>query len=97
MPDGLPDTLEQARLQARFRPLYAFQLVFYPEDSGLSAEDVQAAITELKALIDAGGGGGGVWGAITGTLSAQTDLQAALDAKANVSSVPDVLEVQVFS
>jgi hypothetical protein len=28
-----------------------------------------------------GGGGGGAWGDITGTLSAQTDLQAALDAK----------------
>src|SRR6266446_2278687 len=27
------------------------------------------------------GGGGGSWGSITGTLSAQTDLQAALDAK----------------
>ena len=27
------------------------------------------------------GGGGGTWGSITGTLSAQTDLQAALDAK----------------
>jgi len=27
------------------------------------------------------GGGGGEWGTITGTLSAQTDLQAALDAK----------------
>jgi hypothetical protein len=32
----------------------------------------------------AGGGGGGVaWGSITGTLSAQTDLQTALDAKQN--------------
>lgn len=30
------------------------------------------------------GGGGGAWGAITGTLSSQTDLQGALDAKANV-------------
>lgn len=28
------------------------------------------------------GGGGGTWGSITGTLSAQTDLQSALDAKA---------------
>lgn len=27
------------------------------------------------------GGGGGAWGSITGTLSSQTDLQAALDAK----------------
>jgi hypothetical protein len=30
-----------------------------------------------------GAGGGGTWGSITGTLSAQTDLQAALDAKEN--------------
>lgn len=29
------------------------------------------------------GGAGGVWGSITGTLSSQTDLQTALDAKAN--------------
>jgi len=32
--------------------------------------------------VAASGGGGGTWGSITGTLSAQTDLQAALDAKA---------------
>jgi len=31
--------------------------------------------------IGGGGGGGGTWGSITGTLSAQTDLQSALDAK----------------
>lgn len=31
----------------------------------------------------AGGGGGGTWGSITGTLSSQTDLQTALDAKAD--------------
>ena len=30
-----------------------------------------------------GGGGGGTWGSITGTLSNQTDLQSALDAKAD--------------
>lgn len=35
----------------------------------------------------AGGGGGSVaWGAITGTLSSQTDLQTALDAKENTSN-----------
>lgn len=33
-----------------------------------------------------GGGGGGTWGSITGTLSDQTDLQSALDAKAPSSS-----------
>jgi hypothetical protein len=33
------------------------------------------------AWVAQSGGGGGTWGSITGTLSAQTDLQAALDAK----------------
>lgn len=33
----------------------------------------------------AGGGGGGAWGGITGTLSSQTDLQAALDAKVDLT------------
>ena len=32
-------------------------------------------------LVVKGGGGGGTWGSITGTLSSQTDLQSALDAK----------------
>jgi hypothetical protein len=31
----------------------------------------------------AGGGGGGTWGSITGTLSSQSDLQAALNSKVN--------------
>ncbi len=35
--------------------------------------------------VTAGGGGGVAWGAITGTLSDQTDLQSALDLKANLS------------
>jgi hypothetical protein len=34
-----------------------------------------------------GGGGGAAWGSITGTLSAQTDLQTALDAKQNKSTL----------
>lgn len=32
-------------------------------------------------------GGGASWGAITGTLSSQTDLQSALDAKLNASKI----------
>ncbi len=32
------------------------------------------------------GGGGGTWGTITGTLSNQTDLQSALDAKVSKAS-----------
>jgi hypothetical protein len=42
-------------------------------------------------LIWAAGGGGGVaWGAITGTVTSQTDLQSALDNKLAASSVNDV-------
>ena len=36
------------------------------------------------------GGGGASWGSITGTLSSQTDLQNALDAKADTSSLATV-------
>ena len=41
----------------------------------------------LVATVASGGGGGGAaaWGSITGTLSAQTDLQTALDAKLNLT------------
>lgn len=38
---------------------------------------------------DATGGGGGTWGSITGTLSDQTDLQTALDGKANTLGSDD--------
>lgn len=44
----------------------------------------KGTLADLITLIEAeigGGGGGGAWGSITGTLSDQTDLQAALDAK----------------
>jgi hypothetical protein len=36
--------------------------------------------------IDSSGGGGGAWGGITGTLSDQTDLQNALDAKGAINN-----------
>ena len=49
--------------------------------------DLQTFIRNAQIVCDAsgGGGGGGVWGAITGTLSAQTDLQTALNNKQNIS------------
>jgi hypothetical protein len=37
-----------------------------------------------------GGGGSSIWGGITGTLANQTDLQAALNAKANTSALAGV-------
>lgn len=39
----------------------------------------------IQATQTVGGEGGGTWGSITGTLSNQTDLQNALNAKANLS------------
>ena len=44
--------------------------------------------TAATIALDAGGGGGGsaAWGSITGTLSDQTDLQSALDAKTPVQT-----------
>lgn len=47
-------------------------------DATLSGEG-----TDASPLTVIGGGGGGTWGSITGTLSNQTDLQTALDAKAD--------------
>lgn len=43
--------------------------------------DITVTISEATPNIIQQGGGGGTWGSITGTLSAQTDLQSALDAK----------------
>lgn len=40
-----------------------------------------SATTAVLILAISGGGGGATWGGITGTLSDQTDLQSALDAK----------------
>lgn len=45
--------------------------------------------TTTQAIANLFGGGGGTWGSITGTLSSQTDLQAALDLKENIYRVFD--------
>jgi hypothetical protein len=42
------------------------------------------------AVVTGGGGGGVAWGAITGTLSDQTDLQNALNAKLSAKTVYEV-------
>lgn len=47
--------------------------------AGTFATDLAAA--KWLLIASGGGGGAGAWGDITGTLSAQTDLQSALDAK----------------
>jgi hypothetical protein len=57
----------------------AILVSYLPGESGLASTNVQDAITELA--ITGGGGGAGVWGYITGTLSSQTDLQTVLNTK----------------
>ena len=47
--------------------------------------------------VSGGSGGDAVWGGITGTLSAQTDLQAALDLKANDSAISTVGKTGQYS
>lgn len=53
----------------------------------IAGANVTFAVNADTITINAasGGGGSGVWGAITGTLSNQTDLQTALNGKANTS------------
>lgn len=61
---------------------------------------IQQQIKALQDAVAAGGGGGGgpvAWGSITGTLSTQTDLQTALNGKANTShghTIADVTGLQ---
>lgn len=51
-------------------------------------EIVQGGVNKQSTTQDIAdlGGGGGTWGSITGTLSSQTDLQSALDAKQPIDS-----------
>lgn len=47
---------------------------------------VSVKVNALSTIARKGSGGGGTWGSITGTLSDQTDLQAALDAKLSIAN-----------
>lgn len=54
-------------------------------------------VTSWSALpyLTGGGGGGSTWGTITGTLSAQTDLQNALNEKVSTSSLNENIDDRV--
>lgn len=57
-----------------------------PITAGVKFEALQGGINVQVDADDMPGSGGGTWGDITGTLSSQTDLQTALDAKAALAS-----------
>ena len=52
---------------------------------GQTEQTLLQQLVVAAALGGGGGGGASAWGSITGTLSAQTDLQTALDAKLNLT------------
>jgi hypothetical protein len=58
-------------------------------DGALSASDVNVQIA-LETLDDAVAAGAAIWGNISGNLSDQTDLQAALDAQDELAEMNDV-------
>lgn len=68
------------------------QYIFITNSCG---QPVQADYYYLVNEECSGGGGGGVWGTITGTLSNQTDLQAALDSKLGVAGAIDITTLPV--
>jgi hypothetical protein len=58
------------------------------DDSSVVIESIPGTIIYVDSYINfSGGGSDPVWGLITGTLSDQTDLQSALDAKANTGAL----------
>ena len=65
----------------------ADRLLFYDYSAGRVAYlTLGSGLSITGTTITSSGGGGGTWGSITGTLSSQTDLQSALDAKLGTSA-----------
>lgn len=64
--------------------LDAGSLVSRTQNSTFSLVKESTNTWRIAGDLGAGGGGGAAWGDITGTLSNQTDLQAALDAKTSI-------------
>jgi hypothetical protein len=64
--------------------------VIVDDGSGAVEYWFKDGVTDSDLEVKSTGGGGALWGSITGTLSNQTDLQTALNAKANTSSLATV-------
>ena len=60
--------------------------VYQPNNRKIGPADANAYAPFVIPLSEVGGGGGGTWGTITGLLSNQLDLQAALNAKYDASN-----------
>lgn len=81
---------------ASVNPVLALAEPGYETDTNkLKYGDGVSAWTALPYITGGGGGGGGTWGSITGTLSAQTDLQNALNAKVSLTSLDELIDDRV--
>lgn len=79
---GAPTELTVAQVKTELA-YAASEITVSPAVNSLT--DVQSVLEDLDSRVG-GGGGSSSWGSITGTLSAQTDLQAALDLKLNAAT-----------
>jgi hypothetical protein len=87
LPSYVDDVLEFANLAA-FPATGETGKIYIAIDTGYQYRWSGSAYVQLSAAA-----GGAVWGAITGTLSAQTDLQTGLDAKAALAGATFTGEV----
>lgn len=91
VPDSGTFAYQTAGVVSTLSGLTAGELYYLRDDGSLGAsagtveKPILIATSSTTAVlilaISGAGGGGGAWGSITGTLSDQTDLQTALDAK----------------
>lgn len=87
--DGVSFTLVQPTIfRGTVQPEGAVGDLWVDTNFDPPVEKVCKTAPSTWVVISGGGGGGGTWGSITGTLSDQTDLQNALDLKADLSAVP---------
>ena len=69
-----------------YAPATSGTSILYGNGSGgFSNVTIGSNLSFIGGTLSATGGGSSTWGSITGTLSSQTDLQSALNAKANTS------------
>ena len=79
-PNAVYDPSKTTRIYAEDLTLLAAEVIAIETILGLNPQGSYDTVVErLDDIVS----GGGIWGSITGTLSDQTDLQSALDAKQN--------------
>jgi hypothetical protein len=87
---GDPEDLTAAQATALLNPFTTALKGVTPASGGGTVNFLRADGTWA---IPAGGGGSSAWGGINGTLSAQADLQAALDAKSDSSHAHAIADI----